>query len=178
MNLNELHKKAFDGDIRSEKQLFHHLKLSFRLFLQHRVVNPDDLEDIIQETLVIIAMKYRQTIIESSFPAWANAILYNKLGDYYRAKKSPKGQTHASFEDCEFYANDEPDSMILTQLLNCLKKINKVNTNHARILNLHHLGYSTKEICEKFSWTHNNFYIRLFNARNMLQNCLNNGGVL
>jgi DNA-directed RNA polymerase specialized sigma24 family protein len=66
----------------------------------------------------------------------------------------------------------------LDRLLTCLKKINKINSAHARILNLHHLGFSTAEICRKFGWTHNNFYIRLFKARALLHDCLEKGGVL
>jgi RNA polymerase sigma-70 factor (ECF subfamily) len=175
MNLTELHKRACAGNRIAEKQLFQHLKLSFELFLQHKVGNTQDIEDIVQNALLVISRKYREIRIESSFAAWANRVLHNKLLEYFKFKMSKKYKAQMHVDNCDLYSDFETDPIFLNKLLKCLKKIHYVNVNHARILNLHYLGFSPKEICKKFNWTPNNFYVKLHNARNLLQACLEDG---
>ncbi|MCP4703685.1 MAG: hypothetical protein GY865_03665, partial [candidate division Zixibacteria bacterium] len=51
------------------------------------------------------------------------------------------------------------------------------NRRHARILNLHFLGYTTEEICSRLEITKTNMYSLLSRARSMLELCLNKGSL-
>ncbi len=69
------------------------------------------------------------------------------------------------------------DESLERQLLDCLKKLYAVNHRHARILNLHYLGFTVAEICQRLEVTRNNLYSLLFRARTKLADCLETGEV-
>ncbi|MDH4157235.1 MAG: RNA polymerase sigma factor [candidate division Zixibacteria bacterium] len=177
MNINELYHVARKGDRDSENRLFKSLTESFRLFAQQRIWNDQDAEEIVQDTLVTVAEKYGNIQFEISFAAWAYRVLENKILNYYRGKHYQENRfTWASDVGGEWASNDS-DPSLKRQLLDCLGKINRVHSRHARILNLRYQGYSAEEICEKLAISRNNLYILLCRARSMLKLCLEKGDI-
>jgi RNA polymerase sigma-70 factor (ECF subfamily) len=177
MHLNSLYEKARADNKSAEDELFEHLLVSFRLFLQLRIMNRQDSEEIVQDALMTISSKYREIEFEKSFAAWAYRVLKNKLLDYYKAKRvHGSNQNHWSDPE-DSRALPEPDPTLRLKLLSCLKKINRFNGNHARILNLHYQGYSTTEISGKLGFSVTNFYVALSRARLMLEKCLETGEI-
>jgi RNA polymerase sigma-70 factor (ECF subfamily) len=176
MELNEIYEKASGGDKKAKAKLFQHLEKSFRRFLQRKVMNPQDIEDILQNALITISEKYLSIRIETSFAAWAHKILYYKLGDYFQKKASKKRRFEIPLrKDIDITHNTEP--LILVKLLECIRKIHKVNVNHVRILSLSYQGYTTEEICNRLNWTPNKLHMALHNARRLLKRCLDSGDI-
>ncbi len=177
-DINTLYGIALAGDRSAEDRLFNRLRERFGLFVQQRIGNKQDAEEIIQESLMVIAEKYKDIEIEVSFTAWAYRVLENKLLSYYRTKKGRAGKlVPMADDDNNPDRAPAPDPSFKRRLLDCLKKVNRANTRHARILNLHYQGYTIEDICGKFSITRNNVYIILSRARTMLKICLETGDI-
>ncbi|MFH1687959.1 MAG: sigma-70 family RNA polymerase sigma factor [bacterium] len=170
LTISELHKAAQNGDIAAKNQLLARLSESFMLFVQHRVRDKQDAEEVVQEAMMTIAAKIDHTEITVSLAAWAHKILENKVLHYYRTKKYHRDRfdTRADVDGIATQLN--PDLKL--RLLSCLRKIHAANPRHARILNLHYQGYGPTEICSKLGITRNNVYIILCRARAMLKQCL------
>ena len=77
MDINELYKLACDNDLAAEKQIFLILNESFRLFIQKRVWNKQDSEEIVQEAMLTIAQKYKTADIKVNLPP--GPILYSSI---------------------------------------------------------------------------------------------------
>ena len=175
MDINALYTDACQDDKVAENRLFTHLTVSFRMFLQQRITNDSDVEEIVQDALVTIADKYREIVIEKSFAAWAYKVLNNKFLDYLKSKRVRKNKQGPMPEGEVAAADWVIDPALKDALLDCLRKINGANSNHARILNLHYQGFSTTEICRRCGLTPNYFYVTLSRARAMLEICLEKG---
>jgi len=52
-----------------------------------RVDNPEDAEDLVQDTLVTMAQKCSEVALEKGLLIWAMGILRKKIGNYYRKTK-------------------------------------------------------------------------------------------
>lgn len=168
---------AQDGDEVARDELLCRLRERFRLFLHHKVWDRNDAEDILQEALMTINQKSRDLQIEKSFIAWAHKVLLNEVNQYYR-KKGIRGDKLAQLERMiatRRFEDIEADLEI--RLRECLRKLNQVNRRHARIVNLHYLGYTTEEICRRLDFSPNSLYLSLFRARAMLKNCLQTGDI-
>lgn len=177
MNINYLHKNAENGDSAAEKELFENLSERFRLILQHKVMDKNDAEDILQDTLMMISSKYKTIEFTSSFSAWAHKVLTNNILHYYRSK-GLKDKRFIELDHSEIARLSwNPDPNVEMRLLDCLKQLNRVNRRHARILNLHFQGYSKDNICKKLNLSQNNIYLVLYRARSMLRLCLDKGEI-
>ncbi|MCP4706251.1 MAG: sigma-70 family RNA polymerase sigma factor [candidate division Zixibacteria bacterium] len=172
MNINELYAQLLNGNKSSETQLFDKLRERFGLFLQHKITNEADAEDVLQNTLVVIARKYLNMAFDTSFSAWAYKVLEFNILSYYRTK----GRQRDKLERLTAHHNEAtmemPDADLKRRLLNCLKKVNEVNIRHARILNFSYQGFDIEQICEKLGLTKNGAYILLSRARAKLKNCM------
>jgi RNA polymerase sigma factor (sigma-70 family) len=52
-----------------------------------RVDNPDDAEDLVQETLLTMTRRCTETDLQKGLLIWGMGILRNKLGNYYRRSR-------------------------------------------------------------------------------------------
>jgi RNA polymerase sigma factor (sigma-70 family) len=59
-----------------------------------RILNTDDVEDIVQETLLTMTLKYPKEKLEKGLLIWSMGILRRKVGNYYR-----RSQRHISFDE-------------------------------------------------------------------------------
>ena len=177
MTINDLYSLARDGSPGSEDKLFHGLGESFHIFVQQRIWNREDCEEIVQETLAAIAAKYREINFEISFAAWAYKVLENKILHYYRTKRCRESKFTPGDDEQERAASPATNPDLKRRLLDCLRKISGVNRRHARILNFCYQGFSTDEVCERLGVSRNNVYILLSRARSMLKLCLNEGDI-
>jgi RNA polymerase sigma factor (sigma-70 family) len=176
-DVNSLYALALSGDATAAEQLFHVLGVSFRMFVRHRVLNRQDCEEIVQDSLATIVEKYRGVQIESSFSGWAYKVLSNKILDFYKYKGVRAGKILLLDESTHSTTEIPLDPELKARLLDCLRKIHGINSFHARALNLHYQGYGTSEISAKFGITPNNFYVMLSRARAMLKGCLEEGDI-
>ncbi|MCP4704969.1 MAG: sigma-70 family RNA polymerase sigma factor [candidate division Zixibacteria bacterium] len=174
-NINILYADFLNGDKTAENKLLSHLTVSFRLFTKHKIWDEHDSEEIVQDALMTIIDKCRKIEFEASFAVWAYRVLNNKIMNYVTTKQTRKRLTeqHGSFNNRPSYQCHNVELKI--RLKECFNKINKINSDHARILNLKYQGYSTDEICKILKITRNNMYVKLSRARTALEICLKKG---
>lgn len=177
MNINSLHAAVLRGENCAEKKLFETLTDNFLMFVQHKIWNKQDAQEIVQDTVTTIASKYRGVEFEVSFAAWSYRILQNKILHYYRTKKYEAERFSPDFGQGNTAPGDSVDLELRMKLLDCLKEISALNLRHARILNLSYQGYGVAEICDRLSLTEGNCYKLLSRARTALRKCLRIGEV-
>lgn len=176
MNLNSLQALARNGDTSAENKLFTMLSVRFRLFVQRKIWDETDADEVVQEALMAVAKKHRETDFQLSFVAWAHQVLEYEILRYYR-RKGYRERRFGQVVDADAAAAWIPDPDLKRRLLDCLGKIDRVNNRYARMLNLHYQGFSTAEVCAKLKLTANNSYVLLSRAREMLELCLSTGVV-
>ena len=179
MTINDLYKLALDGGQEEENQLFRALAVRFRIFAAQRIRGDDDINDIVQETLMTILKNYRTTDIEVSFQAWAYKILERQIQAFQGNRARRQTRDNLLWE--KIREIDQPEEIDIKALkdvlLKCLKKIYRSNLRFARILNMHYQGYTTGEICEALKITPANCYTILKRARSLLEYCLEKGDI-
>ncbi len=74
------------GDERAESKLFEFLRVRF-LGIAKRRVQPDHLEDLVQEALQIVLRKGREQQRTENVLIWSLTILRNVIGNHYQARK-------------------------------------------------------------------------------------------
>lgn len=175
MNINHLYQEYRRGGSEAECRLYGLLTESFRYFVQRRVWNQQDSEEIVQEALLTILLKIGEIEPDTNFAAWAYTVLKNKLMDYGKLQKVRAGKMISLSDNNRsgLSINPEPDFKI--KMSECMRKVCRTNLRFARILNLRYHGFSTDEICDKMQLTRNNLYIILSRARSMLKICLEKG---
>ena len=177
MDINEQYAIAIQGDRIEREKLFEALSVRFRLFLYQRIRVEADAQDIAQEALATIAAAFDQVTIETSFAAWAYKVLENKIFTFVKKDRKRKVEISADGDDGSFPATWGADPSVKQQLLECLRKICEVNGRYARVLNLHYLGFTTDEICDRMRLSRTNSYVILSRARLVLKGCLEKGTV-
>jgi RNA polymerase sigma factor (sigma-70 family) len=176
-SVNELYELAVSGNREAEAGLFAALTDRFRLFAHLRVWDRDEEEDLVQSALAVVAVEYRNVAIETSFAAWAHKIMQNRLLGYIQKRRREKGRTISSETDEYWQASRTPDPTLRMRLLTCLKRVGVANRRYARILNLHHIGFSRAEVCKKLGVTREQSYLIMSRARAMLKMCLDKGDI-
>jgi RNA polymerase sigma-70 factor (ECF subfamily) len=177
LDIDSLVRRARDGDKSAEKELFRHLSVRYRLFALYRIGNEQEAEDIVQDTMLTIAQKYKSIDPEASFTAWAYTILENNILYFFRTQKYNRRKL-ARFARARTAGIEDQEYQNLRQsLLGCLRQICRTNLKYARMLNLHYQGYTTEEICEKLDITKNHAYVLFSRAKSMLKECLKKGTV-
>jgi RNA polymerase sigma-70 factor (ECF subfamily) len=175
--INELYQLAAGGDNKAEAELFEALTDRFSLFAHLKVWNQEEAEDLVQEALAVVAAEYRAVNIETSFAAWTHKIMENRLLGYIQKRRREKGRVTPGDTDEYLTASWTPDPTLRMRLLDCLKKVCLANRRYARIINLHHLGFSRKEICERLELTLEQSYVVMSRARSKLKECLDKGDI-
>lgn len=176
-NINQLYKTACSGGKPAEEELFSSLLDRFRYSIHLRIGNQQDAEEIVQDTLMIVAREFKQINIESSFAAWVHGVVNNRILAYIKKKKTELARTADLLPEEPSHLPVSSNSDFKSRLLDCLRKMREAKVRHVRILNLHYQGYKTDEICSRMDMTENALYVLLSRARKMLAGCLDNGEI-
>jgi RNA polymerase sigma-70 factor (ECF subfamily) len=147
----------------------------FHVIARYRVSDQQEIDDIVQEALLAVAKKYASIDLHSGFALWAAKVLNNRILRYFRARQRRPASLDPSSDVATPAGKQEIDQDFRSRLLDCLAKVSARNRRHARILNLHYLGYTTEEICEKLELSRNGLYVILHRVRVMLKGCLDTG---
>jgi len=175
--IDELHSLVVSGDQKAEVQLFSALADKFRLFAHRRVWNSQEAEDLVQNALMVVTKEYLQLEIETSFSAWAYKVIQNRLLAYIQKRRREEGR-NVPDDSCAYLAGSwVPDPVLKMKLLDCLRKVGSTNRRYARILNLHQIGFSRKEVCQRLGMHLQQSYMVMSRARAMLRECLEKGDI-
>jgi RNA polymerase sigma factor (sigma-70 family) len=175
--IETLLKSAKEGHKEAENELFGILLARFRLFVNQRIWNKEDCEEVVQEALTAIIKEYRGMDFSASFSSWAYKVLDYRILSYIQSQRRRASKVerleneNVSPSACTVAVDPE----LKRRLIHCLKKIGKKNIIYMRTLNFHYQGYSTDEICRTLSLTRANLYSVLSRARSLLQACLEKG---
>ncbi len=175
MNLNHLYLRAIQSESDTETELFENLYARFTLIARNRILDEQDAEDVIQDSLIQIKKKLGQIEPESKFTSWALKVLKYNIIDYYRKKGRRTERLNTLLLESGTEPVQNSDIKIIRILRNCLKELGQANIRYARILNFIYQGYEFDYICERLALTRSNAYSILSRARSMLMLCIDKG---
>jgi RNA polymerase sigma-70 factor (ECF subfamily) len=178
MDINALYEIARSGDRAAEDDLFQTLAVRLGLIAHHRIWDKADAEDVVQNSLMIIAREYKKMHFDVSFSAWAHKVLDNRILAHIKQKRSRGGQPAPLFDELNRPDAWTADPTLESRLLECLQEVSAHDRRYARMLNLHYQGYTTQEVCERLKITPKHSYVILFRARSRLEKCLEEDGIL
>lgn len=173
--INRLYENIKNGETAHESDLFSSLSERFHYFLQYKVTDSEDREDLVQEVLKAIAAKYLTVELEGKFSSWVYGVLEKQLLYYYRTRANQQKKQTAIEETGTGDESVGLDPHLKLSLERCFKKLCGANRRYARILNLSYNGYRIDEVCRRLKMTKNNVYIVLSRGRALLKNCLKTG---
>jgi RNA polymerase sigma factor (sigma-70 family) len=131
-----------------------HIRIVLRRLTASRIQNDDDVEDLVQETLLTVAAKCPEMELEKGLLVWSMGVLRRKLGNYYRKKSR-----YTSLDDREFLVwkaweeratERSPESLLLRSELQAL--VNRIVAGfpamERRVMELFLAGRPTHEIAD------------------------------
>ena len=176
LDINDLYHQLLSGNGMIKEQLFSALAGRFRLITRQRIRNRDDAAEVVQKALMTVAEKYKEIEIKTSFAAWANQVLNNKILDHYRAQGRSVDRLVPLDESGQKLSNPGSDPDMIRRLIDCLREVRQKNTGFGRALVLHYQGFTVTEMCEKVGVERDRFYKVLSAARKLLRMCLDSEG--
>jgi RNA polymerase sigma factor (sigma-70 family) len=176
LDINSLHSQAQSGNEAAQEQLFSVLAGRFRLVTRQRIRNRDDAAEVVQKALMTVAEKYKEVEIETSFAAWANQVLNNKILDHYRAQGRNTERLVPLEDSGSEIASPPSDPDMIRRLVECLKIVRAANKRFGRALVLHYQGFTVVEMCESLGVERSRLYKVLSAARKQLRMCLDSEG--
>jgi DNA-directed RNA polymerase specialized sigma24 family protein len=121
--------------------------------------------------------KYKTEQFTIGFAAWAHGVLKMKIGNYMQSRQRHHNRNAAHAESIDMIASKESNPSLRRFLIDCLHKLCQFNRIYGRVLNLHHQGFSTEDICRKLDLEANHLYVSLNRGRSLLKACLEEKGV-
>lgn len=175
--MDELVKKARNGDEKAEQELFRELLVRFQLFAA-RKVDERNADEVAQQACVTILEKYRSEEFTVSFQAWAYGVLKMTVRQFLRDRGRQSAKEAHIPPDIDLPESSVPNPMLRRYLLECVRKLATKFRKYARIVNLHYQGYDTGEICQRLGVNREQYYVYVGRGRSMLRDCLIERGAL
>jgi len=157
------------GNERALHQFYSHFYPSLFTFITRKINNPQDAEEILQDTLFAVLDCLRDFAFKSSLFTFICSIANHKIIDFYRKKKIKK-IVFSKFEDIEPFLGGlfGPEQILDEQILkqNIKNTFRKLSPSYQLILKLKYIyGYSVEEIAQKLTITFKSAESQLFRAR-------------
>lgn len=175
--MEELIKKAKEGDKEAFTQAILLIKNDLYKIAKVRTSNEDDIQDIIQETMMD-AYKYIKKLKETSkFKSWMIKILINNCSKYYKKYYVQENYDLEFYKESIKYNNDQ---QLIEDTLDFYEMIKQLKYEERIIIVLYYgENYTTKEISNILSVNENTIKTRLSRAKEKIKNTykggLNNG---
>lgn len=138
--MEELVKKAKNKDSNAFTQLILNIEKDLYCIAKSKIDNENDIDDVIQETMIIAFLNIKKLKNNSFFKTWVIRILINNCNKVYKMKK------HKSLDEDEEINKISNAEMDLSNM-EFQDFISFLNDEERTILTLYYyLGYTTKEI--------------------------------
>ena len=138
--MEELVEKAKNRDNESFTNLILNIERDLYCIVRSKIDNENDIDDIIQETMIMAFINIKKLKNNSFFKTWIIRILINNCNKFYKRKK------HKSIED-EGEKNEIGSIEIDLSNIEFRDFISFLSEEEKTILTLYYyLGYTTKEI--------------------------------
>lgn len=169
--MEELVEKAKRGDKEAFTQAILEIKSSLYKIAKMKTTNEEDIQDIIQETM-IDAYKYIKKLKEpNKFKAWVIKILINNCNKYYK-RKYKDNEIYTNY-NIEFYKESiDYDNIheLLENTLNFYEMIKKLKYEERIVIVLFYgEKYTTKEISNILNVNENTIKTRIYRAKEKIK---------
>jgi len=170
MNLTQSQIQALiSGDPIFTLKFYRQLKPILKKYFYNRIDNPQDRQELVQDTIISILDSLPQFRADSSFKTWFYTIAHHELVDYYRKRKI-KSLLFSHFPFLETLADKALGPQLAleekekkSQIYQTLKNLNE---GYASVLRLKYLeGLSVTQIAQKLNITYKAAESRLSRAR-------------
>ena len=169
INEVELVRGILKGQEKDLRKFLHHFERPLSTYISKRVENPEDREEILQDTFLATLEGLRDFSFRSSLFTYICSIANHKVIDYYRKKKI-KNIVFSKISEIEpllatlLGPEEALDEELLRQKIKTTFK--KLTPMYEKILKLKYIyGYSVSEIAEKLSISFKSAESQLFRAR-------------
>ena len=165
-----------------DKQISEHTIHVQELFVEHvgglkyfvlsMLPDPDEAQDVVQETFITITAKAHEFSKGSNFKAWAYTIARFKVLETYKKKKREANRLSDSVIELLASEADEfdKDTSQTDALKSCLKKL---SPKVSKMIELRYQeGWKPSKIAEQIGWTAEAVYVALSRTRTSLRSCI------
>ena len=165
-----------------ENELSEHLAHVQELFVEHvgglkyfvlsMLPDPDEAQDIVQETFITITAKANDFSKGSNFKAWAYTIARFKVMETYKKNKREANRLSDTVIELLAAEADEfdKDTSASDALKSCLKKL---SPKVSKMIELRYQeGWKPSKIAEAIGWTAEAVYVALSRTRTSLRSCI------
>ncbi|MES0489737.1 MAG: sigma-70 family RNA polymerase sigma factor [Leptospirales bacterium] len=136
-----------------------------------RIARPEDVEDIVQESLEKIFNKHETFRGESGFSSWVFRIVSNTIADHYRRKKETTTED-GFFENLVDERSESPEQLATEkEQKGCIiEKVNTLPEQYSHILYLHYFEkMNLQDIADQIKTTVSTAKVRLHRARKRMK---------
>ena len=167
--LEDLVKRAKKGDSEAFTNLILSIRNDLYKLSKARLSNEDDIQDVIQETMIEAYQKLYQLRDVSKFKFWIIRILINNCNKKYNKSKK-EDILNEPYEESNYPVNcDNMD--IVENTLDFYKLISPLDSDERLIIILYYNeNYTTKEISKILSMKENTVKSKLFRAKDKIKN--------
>lgn len=173
--MEELIKKAKDGDKEAFTTLMLSLEKELYKIAKTRLKNDDDVYDAIQETIIEAFKSIKRLKKIEAFKTWIVKILINKTNDIFRRRNNKKEVSFEDINDIEresSYNNGNVDELLD---FNFVRK--QLKYEDGLIIILYYMeGFSDKEIGNILKLKENTVKTKRIRAKQKIKVILNTGG--
>ena len=148
------------------------LQDELKRFAYKLTMNPDDANDLLQETSLRVLNNQDKFAEDTNFKAWMYTVMRNLFINDYR--KLVRNQTFVDQTENLYHLNipqesgiDSPENSFTLKEIN--KKINRFNDEYSILFKMHVEGYKYEEIAERVGIPIGTVKSRIFFARKRLQ---------
>lgn len=158
-----------NGNEQSLRAFYTDYKPRLSSYIKRKIANPEDAEELLQDTLIATLDALRDFTFSSSVYTYMCSIANHKVIDFYRKKKI-KNVVFSQIPEIESllatFATPE-DKLDEVMLKNSIRNaLHKLTPQYRKILTLKYMhGYSVEEIARKLSITFKSAESQLFRAR-------------
>jgi RNA polymerase sigma-70 factor (ECF subfamily) len=160
---------AQHGDVAALEQLLRDCRPGLARLAAQLCRNEDVAQDVVQETLLKLALNLHRLDAPGAFHSWSLTILRREVVDFVRRQQRSLGEG-LSFDDARTdMATEDRDQARLERLevAQCLRRLAR---DDRRVLSLHYWwGLEVKEIAARLGIAVSAVKTRLFRARNRLR---------
>lgn len=151
------------GDPRAVKYWFLHYRQPLLQFAQHKISNPKDAEDVVQETMINCLRQIQLFRQEASLKTWMMTILRHEVADYYRKKYAKKALTTVPLSQYVLSKPIQDSSQVEEAVRGTLKQMS--NYRKKLLLMKYVDGLKVKEIAHKLGKTFKSVEAELWRSR-------------
>jgi RNA polymerase sigma factor (sigma-70 family) len=176
ISVDDIWTRARNGDRVAEREILQFLLVRFNLLTKRRL-GGREAEDVAQDACLTVLEKCRSGTSARYSDAWAYAILRNKIGNYLQTRETHRKTMveESALGNIDQFPQPAEIPGLKVKLVDCLRKIMKIQPRYARVLSLTYQGYKTDEICRRLSIKPSHLYVILNRSRKMLNDCIEKG---